>query len=104
MLNVSPKRRRHDSRNEIGRSSQRRVCTRGGSDGPGGSAVMRVLSHSMRTRLRSAELEHAGRRRQVAAAPPDQELVLRLQRTIGNRATMRWLARKPESLGKAGVT
>src|SRR4051812_22917464 len=40
MLNASPKRRRHDSRNEIGRSSQRRVCTSGGSDGPGGSAVM----------------------------------------------------------------
>jgi hypothetical protein len=57
----------------------------------------------MRTRLGSAALDHAGRRRRVAAGPPDQELVLRLQRTIGNRATTQLLQRKPESLAKAGV-
>ena len=38
-LNVSPNRRRQDSRNEIGRSSQRSVCTIGGSLGPAGRAV-----------------------------------------------------------------
>ena len=55
MLNASPKRRRHDSRNEIGRSSQRRVCTTGGSDGPGGSAVMpRTLASCCSTTLAAA--------------------------------------------------
>ncbi len=57
----------------------------------------------MRTRLRSAAQYHAGRRRQAASGPPDQELILRLQRTIGNRATTQLLQRKPESLTKAGV-
>ena len=36
-LNASPKRRRHDSMNEIGRRSQRAVWMTGGSGGPGGS-------------------------------------------------------------------
>jgi hypothetical protein len=38
-LNVSPKRRRQDSRKEIGRTSQRIVCTTGGSLGPAGRAL-----------------------------------------------------------------
>src|SRR4051794_41949099 len=41
-LNTSPNRRWQDSRNEIGRSSQRRVCTSGGSRGPAGSALTDV--------------------------------------------------------------
>ena len=57
----------------------------------------------MRTRLRPTAQQHAGRRRQVARRPPDAELVLRLQRTIGNRATARLLLRKPDSLTKAGI-
>jgi len=57
----------------------------------------------MRTRLASAAQYHSGRRRQVASGPPDQELVLRLQRTIGNRATTRLLQRKPDVLTKAGI-
>jgi hypothetical protein len=40
-LNASPKRRRHDSMNEIGRSSQRAVWMAGSSVGPGGSGVTR---------------------------------------------------------------
>jgi hypothetical protein len=55
---------------------------------------MRVLSHQMRTRIRSQPQDHAGRRRSAARRPPDQELVLRLQRTIGNRATTQ-LLRQP---------
>jgi len=55
---------------------------------------MRVLSHPMRTRIRSEAQQHAGRRRHVARQPPDEELVLRLQRTIGNRATTQ-LLRQP---------
>jgi hypothetical protein len=39
-LNASPKRRRHDSMNEIGRRSQRAVWIAGGSLGPGGSTLM----------------------------------------------------------------
>jgi len=58
----------------------------------------------MRTRVRPAAQQHTGRRRQVARRPPDEELVLRLQRTIGNRATTRLILRKPESLAKAGIT
>src|SRR5690242_14199787 len=38
-LKASPKRRRQDSRKEIGRSSQRAVCRRGGAVGPAGRAV-----------------------------------------------------------------
>jgi hypothetical protein len=58
----------------------------------------------MRTRIRSDAQHHAGRRRHVARRPPDEELVLRLQRTIGNRATTRLLLRKPQVLAKAGLT
>ncbi len=57
----------------------------------------------MRTRIRAESQHLTGRRRQVARRPPDEELVLRLQRMIGNRATTRLLQRKPESLTKAGV-
>src|SRR3954453_10522563 len=39
-LNASPKRRRHEARNAIGRTSQRSVWTAGGSAGPVGSAVV----------------------------------------------------------------
>jgi hypothetical protein len=53
----------------------------------------------MRTHVRSAAQCHPGRRR----AATDERLVLRLQRTIGNRATTRLILRKPESLTKAGV-
>jgi hypothetical protein len=48
----------------------------------------------MRTRLRSHPAQHGGRRRPAARERPDAELVLRLQRTIGNRATTR-LLREP---------
>src|SRR3954465_493902 len=41
-LNASPNLRRQDSRKEIGRSSQRVVCSAGGAEGPGGSALMPV--------------------------------------------------------------
>lgn len=57
----------------------------------------------MRTRIRAESQHLTGRRRQVARRPPDEELVLRLQRTIGNRATTRLLQRKPDALTKAGV-
>jgi hypothetical protein len=53
----------------------------------------------MRTRLRATAQHHGARRR----AATDELLVLRLQRTIGNRATTRLLLRKPDSLTKAGV-
>src|SRR3954453_13184818 len=39
-LNASPNLRRQDSRKEIGRSSQRVVCSAGGAEGPGGSSLI----------------------------------------------------------------
>ena len=92
-LNASPKRRRQDSRNEIGRSSQRRVCTTGGSDGPGGSALMRVLSH--RCARASGQRPSTTRGPPPGRPPPARRgAVLRLQRAIGNRATTRLLMRE----------
>ena len=68
---------------------------------------MGVLSHrrDVLARLRSDLPHHAGGRRRsgVARRPPDAELVLRLQRTIGNRATTR-LLRKTDALKRAGIT
>jgi len=59
-------------------------------------------------RVRSDAPHHTGaRRRGGAACPPDVAHVLRLQRTIGNRATTRLLQRdtaRPHSLRDAGVT
>jgi len=49
----------------------------------------------MRTRLASAAQHRAGRRRRVGRRPPDEELALRLQQTIGNRATTQLLQREP---------
>jgi hypothetical protein len=57
----------------------------------------------MRTRIRTQAQHLTGRRRRVARRAPDEELVLELQHTIGNRATTRLLARKPEALAKAGL-
>jgi hypothetical protein len=45
----------------------------------------------MRTRIRSHAQHLTGRRRRVARRPPDEELVLQLQHSIGNRATTRLL-------------
>jgi hypothetical protein len=53
----------------------------------------------MRTHVRPALQCHPGRRR----AATEERLVLRLQRTIGNRATTRLILRKPEVLTKAGI-
>ena len=49
----------------------------------------------MRTRIRSHAQHLTGRRRHVARRPPDEELVLHLQHTIGNRATTQLLQREP---------
>jgi hypothetical protein len=57
----------------------------------------------MRTRIRSHAQHLTGRRRQVARRPPDEELVLHLQHTIGNRATTQLLQRAPQVLTKAGI-
>ena len=70
----------------------------------------------MRTRIRPTSLHQTGRRRRVARRPPDEELVLQLQHTIGNRATTQLLrqpveappkpqpaTKQPEVLKKAGV-
>ena len=65
----------------------------------------------MLARVRSDAPHHTGarRRRGDASHPPDVAQVLRLQRTIGNRATTRLLQReatavRPHSLKDAGIT
>jgi hypothetical protein len=57
-------------------------------------------------RLRSDALHHAGGRRRSGAARhrPDAELVLSLQRSIGNRATTRLLRSPKQVLTTAGIT
>jgi hypothetical protein len=57
----------------------------------------------MRTRIRSQAQHVTVRRRHVARRPPDVELVLQLQHTIGNRATIQLLQRTPQVLTKAGI-
>ena len=65
----------------------------------------------MLARVRSDTPHHTGARRRggEACAPPDVAHILRLQRTIGNRATTRLLQRdatavRPHSLQDAGIT
>jgi hypothetical protein len=56
-------------------------------------------------RLRSDAPHHPGtRHRGGVACPPDVAHVLRLQRTIGNRATTRLLQREAHTLKDAGIT
>jgi hypothetical protein len=67
-----------------------------------------VLSHRrpVLARLRSDAPHHPGHRRRNGALcqPPDVAHVLRLQRTIGNRATTRLLQRDAHALKDAGIT